>query len=235
MKNLIDLLKESSAEYIQSLESMSSQLLFLKFGTNLVFGETKSGKTYTVIKSLIDAGFKDQIVHVDFDNNRDKTLRNLGIETYHIRDKITLFNNFITANNENSFDHSNSLKEKILVIDSLQDLSTKNGIDTNAGALEAFQLIDIFSSTGATIILIHHATADMNGKLKVKGNSSVIMSKCDTTILFQKISNDKRVMTVLNTRSEDQIPSGSKKEYYTNTNVEEKSISVKRNNSRVPK
>jgi len=128
------------------------------------------------------------------------------------------------------------LPDKILVIDSLQELAFTHGIDTNQGALQTIQFANVLKNTGATLIIIHHVTTDFNGKLKVKGNASVITSKCDTTILFQKINNAKRTMTVLNTRAEDKIPSGSTIEYVSDHQNQNQLITTKpkRSNSRVP-
>ena len=235
--NIIDLFKHCSVVDISPLKKMHEDLLFLNNAVNLVIGESKSGKTYTVIKSLVDVGFKDKIVHVDFDRNGDETLSQLDVETYHIRDA----NEFITSlkylKDEKLFDISDSFRDKIFVIDSLQDLSTEDGIDSNKGALSAMHNVFSLAYTGATIVLIHHTTIDMNGKAKVNGNASVITSKCDTTILFEKISVDKRVMTVLSTRAEDKIPSGKRIEYTSSGNQnfnQQMTSNPKRQNSRVP-
>lgn len=56
--NLLDILKECSVEIESNLEILHDDLLFLKNGFNLLIGESKSGKTFTTIKSLIDSGFK---------------------------------------------------------------------------------------------------------------------------------------------------------------------------------
>lgn len=231
----MDIFKHCSISNISTLQKLGDDFLFLKNAKNLVVGESKSGKTYTVIKSLVDAGFKDQVVHVDFDRNADEKLQKLGVETYHIHDVHLFFNTLIQGLTMNEFDKSNSLNDKVFVIDSLQDLSPVEGIDSNSGALSAMYKIDLLTFTGATIIIIHHTTLDMHGKPKVKGNSSVITSKCDTTILFQKISNDTRKMTVLNTRSEDKIPSGTMISYTSDDQIQDAQITTKsRQNSRVP-
>jgi hypothetical protein len=236
MANIIDIFKMSSSSNITTLQKLGDDLLFLKNAKNLVYGESKSGKTYTAIKSLVDAGFKDQVVHIDFDRNADEKLQKLGVETYHMHDVNLFFNNLLNAQTFDWFDQSNSLKDKIFVIDSLQDLSPEEGIDSNSGALSAMYKVDMLLFTGATIIIIHHATLDMYGKAKIKGNAAVITSKCDTTILFQKINNNLRTMTVLNTRAEDKIPSGLTIDYVSNDQNQDQQITSKpkRQNSRVP-
>lgn len=192
-----------------SLEQLHEDLLFLKDGINLVVGESKSGKTYTTIKSLVDAGLKDYTIHVDFDRNADSKLSELGVVTYHIDDVSKL----LTGLDELGEGLNDSLKGKILVIDSLQDLSLEDGLDSNHGSLQTMKRVLGFKDTGATIILIHHITLIGDDKPKIKGNSSVITSKCDTTISFTKTSNTQRSMKVLNTRAEDKIPSGTSKTY----------------------
>jgi predicted ATP-dependent serine protease len=236
MYNIIDLFKLCSTVDVHPLKKLSDKLLFLNNAINLVVGESKSGKTYTVIKSLSDAGFKDKIIHVDFDRNGDEKLSQLGIETFHIRDANEFITSLKILKSSNVFDISDSFRDKIFVIDSLQDLSTEDGIDSNKGALSAMQNVLLLAFTGATIVLIHHTTIDMSGKAKVKGNSSVITSKCDTTILFQRINNTKRTMTVLNTRAEDKIPSGTMISYMSDdqTSDQQMTSKPKRQNSRVP-
>jgi hypothetical protein len=236
MANIIDIFRFSSSSNITTLQKLGDDLLFLKNAKNLIYGESKSGKTYTVIKALVDAGFKDQVVHVDFDRNADEKLRKLGVETYQIRDVNLLFNTLLQIQTLDGFDQSNSLKDKIFVIDSLQDLSPEEGIDSNSGALSAMYKVDMLLFTGATIIIIHHATIDTNGKSKVKGNSSVITSKCDTTILFEKINNNHRIMKVINTRAEDKIPSGKEIPYISDSQNPDQPMTSKpkRQNSRVP-
>jgi RecA-family ATPase len=148
---------------------------------------------------------------------------------------LLFFSTLLKINSAEGFDSSDSLRDKIFVIDSLQDLGPEEGIDSNSGALSAMNKVDLLTFTGATIIIIHHTT-DANGKTKVKGNSSVITSKCDTTILFQKINNTKRTMTVLNTRAEDKIPSGTMISYTSDDQNQDQQITskLKRQNSRVP-
>lgn len=192
-------------EINSTLQQLHSNLPFLRDGINLLIGESKAGKTYSTIMSLIQCGFKEQVIHLDFDRNSDNKLKEIGVATYHINDTLA-FLNAITALGEKSI---NSLKSKIIVIDSLQDLSLEDGVDSNSGALRTMKRIQGFKDTGATVIVIHHTTLDTDKQQKVKGNASVITSKADTTITFTKIDNQKRTMTILNSRAEDKIPSGT--------------------------
>ncbi len=195
------ILAECSIEIESNLERLHTDLLFLKYGYNLIIGESKAGKTYTTIKSLVDAGFKDAVIHVDFDRNADKKLESLGVDTYHISDAEMLFAKLEQHNN------LLELKEKIIVIDSLQDIALEDGLDDNKGALKTMQRLKLIGSIGATLIVIHHITID-DKKPKIKGNASVISSKADTTLLFTKINLTQRKIEVLSTRAEDVIPSG---------------------------
>lgn len=236
MYNIMDLFEACSIVNVHPLKKLSDELLFLNNAVNLVVGESKSGKTYTVIKSLSDAGFKDKIIHVDFDRNGDEKLSLLGVETFHIRDANEFITSLKILKTKKGFDVSDSFRDKIFVIDSLQDLSTEDGIDSNRGALSAMHNVLLLAYTGATIVLIHHTTIDMSGNAKVKGNSSVITSKCDTTILFQKINNTKRTMTILNTRAEDKISSGTMISYTSDDQNPDQQITSqpKRQNGHVP-
>jgi len=192
---------ECSVEVESNLERLHADLLFLKHGYNLIIGESKAGKTYTTIKSLVDTGFKDDVIHVDFDRNADKKLGDLGVETYHISDAESLFAKLGQQNN------LLQLKEKIIVIDSLQDIALEDGLDDNKGALKTMQRLEPFGSIGATLIVIHHVTMD-DGKPKIKGNATVISSKVDVTIKFTKVDYNCRKMEVLSTRAEDVVASG---------------------------
>ena len=193
---------ECSVDVESNLERLHTDLLFLKHGYNLIIGESKAGKTYTTIKSLVDAGFKDDVIHVDFDRNADKKLESLGVDTYHISDTKLLFTKLEQQNS------LLQLKDKIIIIDSLQDIALEDGLDDNKGALKTMQRLEQFGSIGATLIVIHHITID-DQKPKIKGNASVISSKVDTTLLFTKINLLQREIKVLSTRAEDVIPSGT--------------------------
>lgn len=200
-KNMLDILEECSTEIESNLDILHSDLLFLKHGFNLVIGESKSGKTFTMIKSLVDAGLKDQIIHIDFDRNADSKLKELEVETYHINNAKELFDKF------EPHKKFKSLSDKILIIDSLQDLGLDEGIDTNSAALNTMNRVAKFGDTGATLIVIHHITLKDNDEAKIKGNATTISSKADTTLLFTRKGNI-RTMKVLNTRAEDKILSG---------------------------
>lgn len=205
-QTMIDIFNEFNVNIESNLEVLHEDSLFLRNAINLVIGESKAGKTYTTIKSLVDLGFKDNTIHLDFDRNADEKLSELGVKTYHISD----IKGFLSKISESNV--IDSLEGKILVIDSLQDLSLYDGLDSNSGALETMNKVLMLKETGATIIVIHHITLDADRNIKVKGNSSVITSKSDTTITFIKDTN-KRIMKVLNTRAEDKIPSNTIREF----------------------
>jgi len=232
-KTIYDIFDTYNVEINSTLEPLHEKLLFLKDGINLIIGESKAGKTYATINQLVLCGFKEAIIHLDFDRNSDAKLRALGVTTYHINE-VDAFIDAFKDLGEACFD---SLKDKILVIDSLQDLSMQVGLDTNSAALQTMKRVQGFKDTGATVIVIHHITLDASGQPKVKGNASVITSKCDTTISFIKEDQTTRTMKVLNTRAEDKIPSG------TGITITEESIvqeeleptSVKKRKVRVPK
>lgn len=201
---IYDIFNKYNVAINSTLEPLHEQLLFLKDGINLIIGESKAGKTYTTINQLVQCGFKEVIIHLDFDRNSDAKLKELDVKTYHINE----VDEFIRALKELGEACFESLNGKILVIDSLQDLSLNDGLDTNSAALQTMKRVQGFKDTGATVIVIHHITLDNNGQPKVKGNASVITSKCDTTISFIKEDATTRTMKVLNTRAEDKIPSG---------------------------
>lgn len=201
---IYDIFEKYNVAINSTLEPLHEQLLFLKDGINLIIGESKAGKTYTTINQLVECGFKEAIIHLDFDRNSDAKLKELDVKTYHINE----VDEFIYAFKDLGAACFGSLNDKILVIDSLQDLSLSDGLDTNSAALQTMKRVQGFKDTGATVIVIHHITLDASGQPKVKGNASVITSKCDTTISFIKKDQTTRTMTVLNTRAEDKIPSG---------------------------
>jgi len=87
---MLEAFEKSSYEINYILQRLHDDLLFLRNGINLLVGESKAGKTYTTIKSLVDHGLKDQIIHLDFDRNSDQRLRELDVTTYHISNAETL-------------------------------------------------------------------------------------------------------------------------------------------------
>ena len=201
-KDIRDILSECSINIESNLEKLHGDLLLLKHGFNLIIGESKSGKTYTTIKSLVDAGFKNDIIHVDFDRNADEKLESLGVQTHHIANASELFNKL------NTYKKFHPMEDKIFIIDSLQDVGLDDGIDTNSAALATMNRIAKFGDTGATLVIIHHITKQDDKSLKIKGNATTISSKADTTILFTRDENI-RTMEVMNTRAEDKIPTGT--------------------------
>jgi len=220
---VLDIFAKHSVSTNSILEPMHKDLLFLRNAINLIIGESKSGKTYTTIKALVDAGFKEEVIHLDFDRNMDEKLKKLGVKTYPIGDVTELMKE-LSTNHTSIIDN---LVGKILVIDSLQDLSLEDGLDSNNGALKTINKVLGFKSTGATIIVIHHTTVIDDGKkLKVKGNATTITSKCDTTIGFVKVDNSTRYMQVVNTRAEDKISSGTNVEYISEDLKQENSSDV---------
>jgi RecA-family ATPase len=220
-QTIYDVFAKHNIEISSILDVLHTNLPFLKDGINLIVGESKAGKTFTTIQALIDNGFKDSIIHIDFDRNMDSKLKELNVLTYHINNVDEFLKSLADLDVEIILD---SLKNKILVIDSLQDLSLGDGVDTNSGALATMRKVQGFKDTGATIILIHHVTSSTSGDFKVKGNSSVITSKADTTIHFTKLNPLKRIMKIINTRAEDKIQSG--KEFIFGKQAEKGSLSV---------
>lgn len=220
---VIKAFEDSSEEVPSLLEPLSSDMIFLKHAINLLIGESKSGKTFTAIKSLIDAGLKEQIIHLDFDRNADESLKELGVKTYNIPNSTKL----ISSLQEIKYDGElkGSLDNIILVIDSLQDLSSARGLDSNEGAKETMERVSLFQEMGSTIILIHHVTKTENTPFsigyKIKGNASTISSKCDCCIGLDK-RDTTRTMSVLWTRAEKKIPSGSKITYENEVRQKEK-------------
>ena len=230
---IYDIFDQYNVAIESTLEPLHTELLFLKDGINLIIGESKAGKTYTTINQLVQCGYKEAVIHLDFDRNSDARLKALDVTTYHINE----VDEFIRALKELGEACFDSLSDKILVIDSLQDLSLEDGLDTNSAALKTMKRVQGFKDTGATIIVIHHITLDTSGHPKVKGNASVITSKCDTTISFIKEDATKRTMKVLNTRAEDKIPSGRGITITEESILQEESepLTVKKRRVRAPK
>jgi hypothetical protein len=202
-KDILEVLAECSINLDRNLELLHKDLLFLKHGFNLVIGESKTGKTYTTIKSLIDVGLIEQLIHIDFDRNRDKKLEELGVKTYHIQNAEELFKKL------EQYRKYKKMDDMILIVDSLQDLGGDTGIDTNSAALEAMKRVAKFGDTEATLIVVHHVTLEGEHKRpKIKGNASTISSKTDINLMLMKDGN-RRTMEVMYSRAEDIIPSGS--------------------------
>lgn len=206
-KDMLEILAECSIQIDSNLELLHKDLLFLNHGFNLLIGESKSGKTYTTIKSLIDAGLKENIIHIDFDRNSDKKLSDLGIKTYHIQNAEELFTKL------ERYKQYKKMDDMILIVDSLQDLGGVAGIDTNSAALDAMMKVAKFGDTGATLIVIHHVTLEGENKMpKIKGNASTISSKTDINLMLLRNGN-RRTMEVMYSRAENIISSGSQITY----------------------
>ncbi len=151
---------------------------------NILYGLSKSGKSRSLAELLIESQSSKNktIVWLDKDYNIDS----------HI---LKLLESFKYANNDvdklcSKLLDLPSLKEYILVFDSLKDFS-EYGLDSNSDAQKSMEYIREFTKLGATVILIAHATMvrDNDGKnngFKIQGNSETIQSKCDCVFRFEQ-------------------------------------------------
>lgn len=182
-----DLLAMSTDYYKKPLKAeVIEGTPFYKNVLNLVYGLSKSGKSFSIAKVLAEAGLtaKD-VIWLDKDYNVNETLLSYLRNFTHINYNVEEFEEMLLEVNGHG---------KILIFDSLKDFLHDADIDSNTGSQEAMEYVRKFLKTGFTVIVIAHATLQKSSTalkpkatMKIKGNEETIKSKSD--IVFQLQEN----------------------------------------------
>jgi len=160
---------------------------FYKNVLNLVYGLSKSGKSFSIAKVLTEAGLTGKdVIWLDKDYNINETLLSYLRNFTHINYNVEEFEEMLLEVNGHG---------KILIFDSLKDFLHDADIDSNAGSQEAMEYVRKFLKAGFTVIVIAHATLQKSSTtalkpkatMKIKGNEETIKSKSD--IVFQLQEN----------------------------------------------
>jgi len=216
---------------------------FFKGVLQLVYAQSKLGKTRSIAETLLRAGFKgDDVIWLDRDYNIDSELGEVLKHFVWVNNNVSkIEKQLLNVNGEG----------RILVMDSLKDFAKGNSLDDNTGAQEAMEYLRQFITAGFTVIVIAHATIQKinikDGMLKeipkIKGNEEVIKSKCDLIFQLVKVENyrefrltDSRISNVFDvnfpvlnkTAMEDKIKSVySELEFETNGPITQRHIQRK--------
>jgi len=155
---------------------------FCKNGLNLIYGPSKSGKSTSIYKILVDAGYSKNVIVLDKDHNKEthimSLLKKLNWKNKHL-DEL-----------EYKLLESN-LTNIIIVFDSLKDFTNGKNLDDNSEAQNVMMHIRQYVGKGATAIVIAHSTKDANGIDKIKGNEETIKSKSDIIYRFNNSSKGR--------------------------------------------
>jgi len=183
---------------------------FFTGALNLVAGRAKSGKTYSTLQALYEAGiYKDptkRVIWLDKDYNVSIPLYE-GLECFN-SDVDEAFELLCKAD----------LTNIIVVVDSLKDFV--GNLDSNEQSQEAMEHIRRLVKKNATVILIAHTTLQRdNGKVigeKLQGNEQTIKSKCDAVFNFADAESKKGIKAKSFTMLENRlgIESGTKTYIY---------------------
>ncbi len=148
--------------------------VFYKNCLNLVFGMSKSGKSYSIAKQLLDAGLSSSdVIWLDRDYNVNEQMMEMLSKFSWVNKNIEDLEKRLLEMDGNG---------KIVVFDSLKDFTKGEDIDTNKGSQTVMQYLREFTKANYTAIVIAHATKSTVGvsqTIKIKGNSETITSKSD--------------------------------------------------------
>lgn len=159
---------------------------FYKNVLNLVYGLSKSGKSYTTAELLLKSSIDNKdVIWLDKDYNVNESMLNMFSNFNHVNENIDLVTEALLEHGGDG---------EILVFDSLKDFAGNNDLDTNVGAQTAMENIRKYITAGFTVILIAHATKFENG-FKIKGNEETIKSKSDVVIKLTSIDGQKIIET----------------------------------------
>lgn len=162
---------------------------FYKNVLNLVYGLSKSGKTYTTADMLLKASINnDDVIWLDKDYNVNERMLEIFQNFQHVNDNVVECSQELLSMQGNG---------EVLVFDSLKDFAGDNDIDSNAGSQLAMERVRRFVTAGFTVIVIAHATKSEGAKngIKIKGNEETIKSKADVVIQLIDIDGNKVLET----------------------------------------
>ncbi|PLW80599.1 hypothetical protein C0585_01770 [Candidatus Woesearchaeota archaeon] len=164
---------------------------FYKNSLNLVYGLSKSGKSFSVAQLLLEAKLTAaDVIWLDKDYNLNENMMSMLSKFSWMNQNVEQLEEKLLAVDG---------KGKILVFDSLKDFSKGEDIDTNKGSQAIMEYLREFTKMGYTVITIAHATKDKDRGIKIKGNEETIKSKSD--IVFRLNNNaDFREFEVVSSR-----------------------------------
>ncbi|WP_152183444.1 hypothetical protein [Sulfurimonas indica] len=163
---------------------------------HLIYGLSKSGKSYSIAQILVDAGMtQEDVIWLDADYNINDELLNYLSNFIHLNTNMQIALDALLDVDGDG---------KIVVFDSLKDFADGEDLDTNAGAQKTMEFIREFTKAGYTVIVIAHAT-QYNKKLggketKIKGNAETIISKSDIVYFLDNSSESYRNLKLQKTR-----------------------------------
>jgi len=146
-----DLLELSTDYYKKPLKAEAIEgTPFYRNVLNLVYGLSKSGKSFSIAKVLAEAGLTGKdVIWLDKDYNVNEALLSYLRNFTHINYNVEEFEEMLLEVNGHG---------KILIFDSLKDFLHDADIDSNAGSQEAMEYVRKFLKAGFTVIVIAHAT-----------------------------------------------------------------------------
>ena len=168
---------------------------FYKNCLHLIYGLSKSGKSYSIAQILADAGMtQEDVIWLDADYNiNDEFLSYLSNFTHLNTNIKTALDALLSVDGD----------EKIVVFDSLKDFSDGEDLDTNAGSQAVMERIREFTKVGYTVIVIAHATKynkTVGKETKIKGNAETIISKSDIVYFLDNSATDYKSLKLKRTR-----------------------------------
>lgn len=142
--------------------------------THFILSEAKEGKT-TFIKNELEK-VKKKIVIFDGDSNGQEMIEDLGknIQWFQPTDADAMVDLFLIH-----VDAGVDFSDYVFVIDAMQNFTNERDMDSNKGITEIMMRLKKLTTTGATLVVLHHVTVTGEGIFKAKGNQQGIYSSAD--------------------------------------------------------
>lgn len=181
---MFDMLSKVHGLYIKpkTFKKIEGSDLFYENATHMVVAPAKEGKTHFIIEELSKITEKTVII-LDGDGNGADMLDRKGKNTIWLQPiNSDEYLNMVLSLIENGLNCS----DVVFLVDALQNFTEGKSIDNNKDAPEIITRIKKLTSSGGTVVILHHVTPNADGSVKVKGNQEGLFGSVDISYLFSR-------------------------------------------------
>ncbi len=182
--NFIEFIANQKHLYIKSktFSKMEGSELFFDGATHMIMAPSKEGKTTFVINEIANITSKKVIV-LDGDGNGQDAVSKAGNNTQWFQPVSSdiFLDTILYSIRIGKVDYS----DYIFIIDSFKNF--RNGISVDGNdASDIVDRLKQLTSTGGSVIILHHITDNQHTGIKMKGNEEAILSSCDITYTYSR-------------------------------------------------
>jgi AAA domain len=189
--------------------------MLVKNSITMLFSKAGQGKSYFVLcicLMLLDEKKIRRVIYLDFDNptvtlkNRklDEIIDNYGEQILYVHSsKACRPSDFLET--LSSVEAKDSLKDSLVVIDSIRDFTSGKDINTDKDIIPLMSKLKALRDMGSTVIFLHHSkkSSEFN---EYKGSSSFIDSIDCAYGLAKKKGAEATKVTIILTVEKDRLP-----------------------------